>query len=135
MLMCLGKNSEKNWNSLYFQAKHGHVVALLRLTDEIGHLVADVVDGVLGTLPAMLPQHVNQSAVRELIVGGVFGFVHAIGIDEEGVSLDVLNGLAHILRSFHYADGHIGLHLQELRVGAKENGWDAQHCRSRDGLW
>ena len=69
-----------------------------------------------GCVEMRIAQDVYQMVIAKLVVLTVLGFVQSIGIDEQRTTLDTVYLLALELQSWHYADGEVGQHLQELAV-------------------
>ena len=63
-----------------------------------------------------IAQDIYQMVIAKLVVLTVLGFVQSIGIDEQRTTLDTVYLLALELQSWHYADGEVRQHLQELAV-------------------
>lgn len=69
-----------------------------------------------GCVEMSIAQDIYQMVIAKLTVLAVLGFVQSIGIDEQRTTLDTVYLLALELQSWHYADGEVGQHLQELAV-------------------
>ena len=69
-----------------------------------------------GCVEMRIAQDIYQMIIAKLTVLAVLGLVQSIGIDEQRTTLDTVYLLALELQSWHYADGEVRQHLQELAV-------------------
>ena len=69
-----------------------------------------------GCVEMSIAQDIYQMVIAKLTVLAVLGFVQSVGIDKQRTALDAIYLLALELQTWHYADGEVGQHLQELAV-------------------
>ena len=88
------------------------------------HLSSQHLYHLSGVFEVRLTQDVQEAVVTEELLLPVFRLVKAVGIDEERLSLDVLDFLALVRQARPEADRCIRHHLQEIAVvvAASDNG-------------
>ena len=103
---------------------HGEVVVGLGAGAVFLDLGGEGLDDLMGGVETGVAEDAEQAVVAKLLLLAVLGLVQAVGIDEEGMVLDVLDLLADILQIGPQADGGIGLHLEEVAmIGITAQDW------------
>jgi hypothetical protein len=61
-----------------------------------GHLMLQEFHGLTSTLISIVSDNLEQMVVTKLLLGGILGLVESIGIDKEGLTLDIVDVLTDI---------------------------------------
>ena len=119
---CVISKSERLGN---LDAEHRQVVACFRTVDVERDGLTHFFDRRTGVHEFVFAQDFEHLLVAEFLLLPVLGFVQAVGIEEQRLSLDILNPLSLKDKAVLDSDSHIGLAVEERRFAAlsgKQNG-------------
>ena len=80
--------------SAYLQTEHGQVVALLCSIGMAGHFRLHELDGVLARDEGVSGKQTEDVLVAELLLKRVLSLVQPVGIEEERLADDIVEGFA-----------------------------------------